>query len=133
MSAQIPLAVVGGRLATDLIDLTDDLAALDSSGFWAVVLPFEGAPICARFGHVRPARPWPGPPWKGVEPDAWTSSLSEASEVRSSCTWPAVAISCSPENTATAALAAGRSTTTSSRAGAFTTAPSDKARTRRDS
>ena len=39
--AQIPLAVVGGRLATDLVDLTDDLAALDSSGFWAVVVPFE--------------------------------------------------------------------------------------------
>jgi para-aminobenzoate synthetase component I len=75
--AQIPLAVVGGRLATDLCDLTDDLSALDSHGFWAVVLPFEGAPICARFANVRPARPWPGSPWKGVEPDAWSSSLSE--------------------------------------------------------
>ena len=70
--------MVGGRLATDLVDLTDDLAALDSDGFWAVVLPFEGAPICARFANVRPARPWPGPPWEGAEPDAWTSSLSEA-------------------------------------------------------
>ena len=75
--AQIPLAVVGGHLATDLVDLTDDLAALDSHGFWAVVLPFEGAPICARFANVRPARPWPGPPWVGPDPDAWTSSLSE--------------------------------------------------------
>jgi para-aminobenzoate synthetase component 1 len=76
--APIPLAVVGGRLATDLVDLTDDLAALDSSGFWAVVVPFEGPPICARFAHIRPARPWPGPPWAGPDPDAWTSSLSEA-------------------------------------------------------
>ncbi|MFL6205848.1 MAG: chorismate-binding protein, partial [Acidimicrobiales bacterium] len=76
-TAQIPLAVVGGRLATDLVDLTDDLAALDSEGFWAVVLPFEGAPICARFATVRPARPWPGPPWKGPLPDTWTSSLSD--------------------------------------------------------
>jgi para-aminobenzoate synthetase component 1 len=75
--AQIPLAVVGGRLATDLVDLTDDLAALDSRGFWAVVLGFEGAPICARFANVRPARPWPGPPWVGPDPDTWTSSLSE--------------------------------------------------------
>ena len=41
--AQIPLAVVGGRLATDLVDLTDDLAALESQGFWAVVLPFDRA------------------------------------------------------------------------------------------
>ncbi len=75
--AQIPLAVVGGRLATDLVDLTSDLAALDSTGFWAVVLPFEGDAICARFANVRPARPWPGPPWEGPAPDAWSSSLSE--------------------------------------------------------
>ncbi|MEQ1786212.1 MAG: chorismate-binding protein [Acidimicrobiales bacterium] len=77
VAADVPLAVVGGRLATDLVDLTDDLAALDSAGFWAVVLPFEGAPLCARFAHVRPARPWPGPPWHGPDADSWTSSLSE--------------------------------------------------------
>ena len=73
-----PLAVVGGRLATELVDVTSDLAALDSSGFWAVVLPFDGPPVCARFAHVRPARPWPGPAWKGPEHDGWTSSLDEA-------------------------------------------------------
>jgi para-aminobenzoate synthetase component 1 len=42
-----------------------------------VVLPFEGQPICARFAHVRAARPWPGRPWKGPDADAWTTSLSE--------------------------------------------------------
>ncbi|MGE3619104.1 MAG: anthranilate synthase component I family protein [Acidimicrobiia bacterium] len=73
-----PLAVVGGWLATDLRDVTSDLAALDSSGFWAVVLPFEGDPVCARFGHVRPARPWPGRPWQGPAPEAWRSSMDEA-------------------------------------------------------
>ncbi|MGZ4717477.1 MAG: anthranilate synthase component I family protein [Acidimicrobiales bacterium] len=73
--ALAPLAVVGGRLATGLLDVTDDLAALDSHGFWAVVLPFSGTPVCARFADVRPARPWPGPPWVGPAPDAWTSSL----------------------------------------------------------
>lgn len=78
IAADVPLAVVGGRLATGLIDLTPDLAALDSSGFWAVVLPFDGDPICARFANVRPARPWPGPPWRGPATDSWTSSLSEA-------------------------------------------------------
>jgi para-aminobenzoate synthetase component 1 len=77
VAADVPLAVVGGRLATDLVDLTDDLAALDSAGFWAVVLPFEAPPVCARFAHVRPARPWPGPPWRGPPAGAWTSSLSE--------------------------------------------------------
>ena len=72
-----PLAVVGGRLATELVDVTSDLAALDSSGFWAVVLPFEGQPVCARFANVRPARPWPGAPWEGPPADAWRTSLDE--------------------------------------------------------
>lgn len=72
-----PLAVVGDRLATDLLDVTDDLEALDSSGFWAVVLPFEGPPVCARFATVRPARPWPGPTWHGPARSAWSSSLDE--------------------------------------------------------
>ena len=72
----IPLAVVGGRLATGLRDVTSDLAALDSSGFWAVVLPFDGAPVCARFDTVRAARPWPGRPWLGPERRAWRSSVT---------------------------------------------------------
>ena len=42
--------MVGGRLCTDLVDVTDDLAALDGRGFWAVVLPFDGPPA------VRPLR-----------------------------------------------------------------------------
>ncbi len=74
-SSMAALAVVGGRLCSDLVEVTSDLAALDSSGFWAVVLPFEGDPVCARFATVRPARPWPGPRWIGPSPDAWTSSL----------------------------------------------------------
>ncbi|MGV3759518.1 MAG: anthranilate synthase component I family protein [Actinomycetota bacterium] len=74
-----PLAVVGGRLATGLVDVTHDLSALDSEGFWAVVVPFDGVPVCARFDRVRAARPWPGEPWRGPAPDAWTSSLDRAS------------------------------------------------------
>ena len=73
-----PLAVVGDRLATDLIDVTSDLAALDGTGFWAVVLPFDGDPVCARFATVRPARPWPGPAWQGPPHDSWRTSLGEA-------------------------------------------------------
>jgi para-aminobenzoate synthetase component I len=70
-----PLAVVGGRLLTRLADVTDDLGALEGRGTWAVVLPFEGPPICARFSDVRPARPWPGAPWHGPSPAAWITSL----------------------------------------------------------
>jgi para-aminobenzoate synthetase component I len=69
------LAVVGGQLATGLVDVTSDLRALDSTGFCAVVLPFHGDPVCARFDNVRPARPWPGRPWSGPALDEWTSSL----------------------------------------------------------
>ncbi len=70
-----PLAVVGGRLCTGLVDVTSDLAALDSSGFWAVVIPFDGEVVCARFANVRPARPWPGPGWRGPSDDTWSDSL----------------------------------------------------------
>ncbi len=71
------MAVVGDRLATDLVDLTDDLTALDSRGFWAVVVPFDGSPVCARFATVRPAVPWPGAAWQGPHRGAWTTSLDQ--------------------------------------------------------
>ncbi|MGI8757113.1 MAG: anthranilate synthase component I family protein [Acidimicrobiales bacterium] len=73
-----PLAVVGDRLLTGLRDVTSDLTALDGTGTWAVVLPFVGEAVCARFDRVRPARPWRGAPWVGIAPDAWRSSLDRA-------------------------------------------------------
>ena len=55
------VAVVGGMVASGLVDLTDDLAALDSEGWWAVVLPFDGPPVCARFARRRPSGAMPRP------------------------------------------------------------------------
>ncbi len=75
MEDRAALAVVGGRLLTDLVDVTTDLSALDGHGQWAVVVPFDGPAICARFSRARPARPWPGPAWRGPDPAAWRSSL----------------------------------------------------------
>src|SRR5690606_31257803 len=74
------LAVVGGRVASGLVDLTDDLTALDSTGWWAVVLPFDGPPVCARFERARPSGAMPRPrlPWRGPDPSAWASSLDAA-------------------------------------------------------
>ncbi|MEZ5320820.1 MAG: chorismate-binding protein [Microthrixaceae bacterium] len=72
-----PLAVVGDRLCTGLLDVTSDLSALDGSGFWAVVLPYTGSPVCARFERVDPARPWTGRPWSGPRLSQWRSSLDE--------------------------------------------------------
>ncbi|MGH8867385.1 MAG: chorismate-binding protein [Actinomycetes bacterium] len=70
------LAYLGGRLARDLVDVTDDPAALDSSGFWAVLVTFEGTLTCARFADVRRA-PLPGGRWHGPSHDAWESSLGQ--------------------------------------------------------
>ncbi len=67
--------MVGGRLCTDLIDVTSDLEALDGEGFWAVALPYDGTPVCARFRSVQPARPWTGPSWHGPATTEWRSSL----------------------------------------------------------
>ena len=75
MSDLSPLAVVGGQLCTDLRDVTSDLSALDSTGFWVVVLPYDGEPVCARFDRVRGAVPWPGRPWVGPAAGSWRSSL----------------------------------------------------------
>ena len=86
-----PMARFDGRIATGLLDVTDDPAALDSTGFWAVVADFEGRTTCARFADVRPA-PIPaglastaagpaasrGDGWAGPARDAWSSSLDRA-------------------------------------------------------
>jgi para-aminobenzoate synthetase component 1 len=70
-------AWLGGRLATHLVDLTDDPAALEGTGFWAVVATFEGRLTCARFVDVRQAAlPAPTGPWAALDGE-WRSSLDE--------------------------------------------------------
>ncbi|PBC65115.1 chloride transporter [Streptomyces sp. Tue6028] len=75
-----PLARFGGLVATGLIDVTSDPAALDSTGFWAVSADFEGRLTCARFRDVREeAVPAPVPGrWRGPAAGDWTSSLDRA-------------------------------------------------------
>lgn len=75
LADQAPLAVVGERLCTDLVDVTTDPDCLDGEGFWAAVVPYDGTPTFARFASVRPARPWSGRRWAGPAREAWTSSL----------------------------------------------------------
>jgi para-aminobenzoate synthetase component I len=75
---QLPaVASVGGRVATDLREVTSDLAALDSRGFWVVVLPYDGSPVCARFGRVRAMTGRPRRAWPGVPADGWRTSLDQ--------------------------------------------------------
>ena len=68
------LAWFGGVLATGLRDVTDDPAALDGPGWWAVVVTYEGERTFARFDDVRRA-PLPAAPWRGVPAGSWSSSL----------------------------------------------------------
>ncbi|MFD7922758.1 chorismate-binding protein [Streptomyces sp. NPDC059740] len=75
------MARFDGLLATGLRDVTDDPAALDSRGWWAVVADFEGRLVCARFADVRPAPPAPSRGWRGPRPEAWTSSLEREAYV----------------------------------------------------
>ncbi|WP_214105557.1 chorismate-binding protein [Acrocarpospora catenulata] len=71
-------AHIGGYLATGLRDVTTDLGALDSEGWWAVVVSFEGKVTCARFDQVRPAGlPRPTTPWRGPAVGDWRSSLDQ--------------------------------------------------------
>lgn len=72
------LACIGGKWGTELADVTDDLAALDGAGRWAVAIPYSGRPVCARFSR------WSAEPpdgqigsWRGPAPDSWRSSLDE--------------------------------------------------------
>jgi len=69
------MAWFGDCLATGLVDVTSDPAALDGTGWWAVVADFEGGLTCARFADVRPAA-LPVAPWRGPDRSAWVSSLS---------------------------------------------------------
>lgn len=65
-----------GWYATDLVDVTTDLTAVASGGWWAVVTTFEGESTCARFRTVRRADP-PRGRWRGVPKTSWSSSLSQ--------------------------------------------------------
>jgi len=69
-------AVVGGRLLTDLAEVSNDAGVLDTTGRWVVAITFEGQATLLRFDREQSLGDWydTAPPW---EPPAtpWTSSL----------------------------------------------------------
>jgi para-aminobenzoate synthetase component 1 len=73
-------AVLGGLEATDLVEVTSDLGALDTHGRWAVAIPYAGAPVLARFARWEP---WDGltGPWSGPASHTWTSSMDQETYV----------------------------------------------------
>lgn len=79
MNAQA-LAYVDGRLASGLVEVRHDLAALDEPGFWVVVVSFEGEVTCARFADVTQG-PLPAATWSGPRRTVWTTSLDRTGYV----------------------------------------------------
>ena len=67
---------MSGRLATDLISISNDPADLSDGGFWAVSTTFEGGFTAARFATVINAE-FPYHAWKKLEGE-WKSSLSQS-------------------------------------------------------
>jgi para-aminobenzoate synthetase component 1 len=57
---------MGGRLATDLIEISDDPSCLDDGDFWAVSTTFEGAFTAAKFATVVDAD-FPDAPWAPID------------------------------------------------------------------
>ena len=67
-----PMFWMGGRLATDLIEISHDPACLDDGDFWAVSTTFEGAFTAAKFGTVIEAD-FPNSPWAPID-SQWQSA-----------------------------------------------------------
>lgn len=65
---------MGGRLATDLVEVSHDPDCLDDGGFWAVSTTFENEFTAAKFSTVIDA-PFPSTPWVPMQ-GLWSSSLS---------------------------------------------------------
>ena len=65
---------MGGRLATDLVEVSDDPKCLDDGGFWAVSTTFENQFTAAKFATVQ-AAPFPATSWIPLN-GTWESSLN---------------------------------------------------------
>lgn len=74
------LAHVGGLWAHDLVELAQDPGAVESGGRWAVVIPYAGTPVFARFARWTAERPAHA---RGAWAcgDRWSTSLDEESYV----------------------------------------------------
>lgn len=65
---------MGGRLATDLIELSEDPSCLDDGGFWAVTTTFEGAFMAAKFATIT-VEDFPTSTWDPIQ-SQWSSTPS---------------------------------------------------------
>ncbi len=76
-ASSIPMARFGNEYAYDLADLSRSIDSVEAGGRWAVMIPFSGQPVFARFAS------WESEPrestigaWVGVDSSTWTSSMN---------------------------------------------------------
>ncbi|MEO8518557.1 MAG: anthranilate synthase component I family protein, partial [Dermatophilaceae bacterium] len=79
--ARMGYARFGRRWARNVVEIADDVACLQTGGFWAVVVTFEGVVRCVRFAQVDEApgadeQPRQVAGWAPLTGD-WSSSLDE--------------------------------------------------------
>ena len=73
-----PAFWMGGRVATDLVEISHDLADVRKEGFWAIVGTFENEWTLARFAKVEDADFFDhGSDWIPLEKESWSSSLGQ--------------------------------------------------------
>ena len=69
---------MGGTLATELIEVTEDISRIDDGSFWVITSSFEGRSLCVKFGKVLHDEPFPEhDAWKQLS-SLWRSSLSRS-------------------------------------------------------
>ena len=70
---------MGGILATQLEEITDDPKKVDQGGFWGALISFEGVRTFARFSKVE-HREFPQSQWEPIS-TSWHSSINRKSYV----------------------------------------------------
>ena len=79
-AAMTPMARFGVQYAYDLVELSHSIESLSHGGRWAVMIPFSGEPIFARFAswELQPRKATIGS-WEGVDGSTWTTSMNRES------------------------------------------------------
>lgn len=71
-------AYLGGRWATEVLEVASDLEAVERGGRWAILLPYSGPALAIRFRRWQEHPPELGAVgWQGPATDTWRSSLDE--------------------------------------------------------
>jgi len=73
----LPMARFGNEYAYDLVELSNDIESVQNGGRWAVVIPYSGQPVFARFEswETEPRDETIGS-WVGVDSSTWTTSMN---------------------------------------------------------